>query len=293
MIDISIDATGELRAGQRDAKPSVYLDHWALLDFSEDERLADRLTTALETHNGTLMLSWLNLGEYSKITNQEQARKAEALVEKNIPRLYFIEIEPFRVIDRENKLLAGGSPEPPHGDGSLLRELVHLKPASTTSVYPFTAHNLFTYTQDQELAGKFGDLADVVIDRIAIMRNEVATDQVFESMVRRLPSGPQFQHGTRYIIREFLRGLLLNEDMKITRNHAVDLLHAVVPVAYCDFVLLDRHWETQVAQMRARLTAAKMAFPIANVYSRKANGIERFLSDLESTVRSRNAPSSG
>ncbi len=280
VIDISIE-DDVIKVGQRVTPPSVYLDHWALLDFSEDEKLGTRLTEAIEARNGTLTLSWLNLLEYSKITDELQARKAEGLFERNMPRLFFIDIQPFRVISREDAFLSGGPKVPPHGNDALLREFASMKPASPTSVHPFSTNNLFRYSQDAEFASRYEVLADTAINRIEAMREEVSTDPSFESIVRRLPSGPAIEAGTRYVIRELLRTMLLNKEMKITRNHAIDLLHAVVPVSYCDFVLLDRNWEAQVAQMRTRVSASGMSFPIAKVFSRKANGVERFLNELD------------
>jgi hypothetical protein len=74
-----------------------------------------------------------------------------------------------------------------------------------------------------------------------------------------------------------LRTLLVNKQMKITPNHAIDLLHAVVPVAYCNIVLLDKHWESQVERVRQRFVAARMRVPMAKVFSARSNGIDCFL----------------
>lgn len=282
MIDLSV-TNGEPAIGQRLTSPAVYLDHWALLDFSESEAFGTCLSQTLEKHKGTLVLSWLNLGEYSKTTSKEQARNAELLIEKNLPRVFFMEIEPFRVIEGENRLLAGGPQEQPHGDLALLLQILYLRPESATSLNPFTAHNLFAFTQDPNLAHRFDVLADTVIERIELMRAKLGADSTFAAAVNRLPSGPAVQAGTRYILRELLRTFLITPAMKLTRNHALDFLHAVVPAAYCDYVLLDRHWEAQINQMRARVSRGGMSFPIAKAFSGKANGILRFLSELEST----------
>ena len=80
-----------------------------------------------------------------------------------------------------------------------------------------------------------------------------------------------------------LRTLLVDKGTKMTRNQAIDLIHVVVPVAYCDFVLLDKHWETQVGRVRSRLNKADMSVPVGKVFSGKANGVDRFLCELESS----------
>jgi hypothetical protein len=280
MLDITME-NDTVTVGQHLTHPSVYLDHWALLDFLKNEELCTRLTNAIHDRNGTLTLSWLNLLEFSRLIDADQARKAERLFERNLPRLFCIEIQPFRVIAREDEYLAGHTRYAPHSNDTLLQQIVSKNAASPVSVYPFSVHNLFLFSQDPEFAKSHDGVADTAIQRIEAMRDELATDPSFEDMVRNLPSGPSPEAGTRYAIRELLRGMLLNQRMVITRNHAIDLFHAVVPVSYCDFVLLDYNWEAQVAQMRKRMLAAGMSFPVAKIYSKKANGVERFLKELE------------
>src|SRR5438093_10339298 len=123
MIKFAINETGDLRAVQLDIAPTVYLDHCALRTISEDQGLTARLATALESIGGTLALSWVNLAEFAKVTNQEQALKAEKLIDANLPRIFFLEANPFEVIDRENSLLAGGPPLPPHADQEFFRTI--------------------------------------------------------------------------------------------------------------------------------------------------------------------------
>jgi len=66
MIECTINEKGELVIDQRDVSPTVYLDHWALRKLSEDQTLATRLTAVLESRNGTLALSWVNLAEFTR-----------------------------------------------------------------------------------------------------------------------------------------------------------------------------------------------------------------------------------
>lgn len=279
MIKFVVNKKGDLEIDQWDVSPTVYLDHWAWRKFSEDQTLAARLTTALQSRNGTLTLSWLNLAEFAKVTMEEQARKAERLLEANLPQIFFLEVQPFKVISREDELLASkrSDDDPPHGHPRFLTTFIQLKP---TSLDPFTARDLFKIVQNRRLAEHLDSLADIVIDRVKAMRDTLDTDEAFRSTIRRPPSGPQIQRGTRFVLRELVRSLLVDKRTKITRNQAIDLLHAVVPVAYCDFVLLDKNWKTQVARVRSRFSAAGMTVPIGRVFSGKANEVDRFLCEL-------------
>ncbi len=67
----------------------------------------------------------------------------------------------------------------------------------------------------------------------------------------------------------------------MVRNDAMDCFHAVVPVAYCDFVLLDKHWAAQVTHVRARFEAGGLAVPMATVFTRGRGGVEKLLTALE------------
>jgi len=278
MIGFVIGRSGDLEIVQRDFSPTVYLDHWALLSFAENETLGTRLTAALKSQNGTLALSWLNVVEFTKVMAEGQARSVKQLLEMNLPRVFFLEVEPFSVIRREDELLAGRPLVAPHADLDFLREFAHIKPMSLNS---FTAHGLFKAVQDSPLGRSFEGLADSVVARVKALRYELDRSPSFQSAVRRSPSGSQIQRGTRFLLREMLRTLLVDKRMKITRNHAIDLLHAVVPVAYCDLVLLDKHWETQVDRVRQRFVAARMRVPMAKVFSARRNGLDRFLTELE------------
>jgi hypothetical protein len=278
MIKLTINSNGEIEAGQQDVSPTVYLDHWALRTFSEKTTLAGRLVSALKSRGGTLALSVLNLAEFTKVKATQQAQEAENLIEAILPNVFFLEFEPFAVIAREDALLAGGPPGAPHADVDFLRVFAGLKP---DSVNPFTAHNLLAAVQKQQLATRLDGLADTIVDRVETLRDTLDVDDGFRSRVSGLPPGSQIQRGTRIILRELVRSFLVDRKTKITRNHAVDLLHAVVPVAYCDIVLLDKHWETQVERARARLDRVGVSAPIAKVFSGKGDGIDRFLYELE------------
>lgn len=281
MIEFKINTNDKLVVRQQAVPPVVYLDHWALRTFSEGETLARRIVSALQSSNGTLVLSALNLAEFSKLTIGEQAKNAESLIEAVLPNVFFIEFDPFVVIKKEAELLAGGPPVAPHADTDLLRMLAKLKPESLSS---FTARNLFKIVQEPQLAKRLDGLADTIVNRVKTMRANLDVDDDFQAIIRRLPSGPHIQRGTRIILPELVRSFLVDGQTKITRNHAIDLLHAVVPIAYCDLVLLDKYWEEQVARVRSRLHKAKLSVPIAKVFSGKLGGLESFLNELESAL---------
>jgi len=214
MIEFTFNKQGELMVSQRDMSPTVYLDHWALRQFSENQKLADRLTEGLDHRNGTLALSWLNLVEFTKMTIKDQARRTENLFESNLPRVFFLEVEPFAVIRREDDLLACGPPTAPHADLELLYVFSQFKP---TALKLFTAKDLFRVVQNSGLEKRFNHLADTMVDRVRALRKEMDTNPQFRAKLRRSASGPQIQRGTRFILREMVRTLLVDKGTKLIR----------------------------------------------------------------------------
>lgn len=277
MIRLLLKERCSPRVEQWATPPIIYLDHWALRKLSEDDKLGARFVRGLGLRNGTLALSWLNLVEFGKVKSAEQARKAECFLDSNLPRVFFIEVEPFTVISKENGLFTAGPGAPPPADLEFLKVFAQLKPSSPISL---TAQGLFAIMQNPRVAQGFEGLANTVVSRISSLRDEHGTNPDFRSAVARLPRLQKVQKATRFLVPELVRTLLIDRGTKITRNHAIDLMHAVVPLAYCDLVLLDKHWETQVERVRSRLNKAGVCAPIAKVFSGKANGIDRFLCEL-------------
>jgi hypothetical protein len=277
MLTISIDNDGRLIATQRDSSPTVYLDHWALRELSTTPNLAERFVAALKPRKGALALSCTNLIEFCNVTDDRQARRAEELLEASLPHVFFLEMDPFLVQKREDQLLRGGSPRPPHEDRELFTTLLRLKPES---VSVFTARSLLDGVRSG-MGREANDLADTFVQQVAKLRSELEADSLFQATLRRPPIIQTIQRGTRLVLKELLRALILDRSTNLSRNHAMDFLHAVVPVAYCDFVMLDKYREDQVRRMRERLTAASIDIPLARVISKRSGGLEGLVRSLE------------
>lgn len=80
---------------------------------------------------------------------------------------------------------------------------------------------------------------------------------------------------------ELLRELVLDTNAPITNNEALDLMHAVDAVDYCDLVLLDKAWERRANALHQRIAEANIDMPIAQCFSMRNGGMEQFLGALE------------
>jgi hypothetical protein len=277
MISYTLDNGSNVGVKQFEVQPTVYLDHWAIRMMSDDLRLQDEFISAVKARNATLMISWLNIGEFTQVTDATSHAKAEQLVERLLPNIFFIEPNPFEVIAKENGLLSGGMPTPSHSDSGLLEEFSSLH---CTSLAGFSAKGLFSSMHNSPAKSNLHDLADEIIYRIGLQREELTSNLKLQRAIRKEASGRTLQRGTRYIFRELARTFLVEKKLVLSRNHAIDLIHATVPVAYCDYVLLDAHWEVQVSRLQKRFERSGMEVPLAAVYSKKSEGVSKFLKAL-------------
>ena len=78
------------------------------------------------------------------------------------------------------------------------------------------------------------------------------------------------------ISRALAATLFPDRRRRITLNDALDFLHAVVPVARCDVVLLDGGTCDAVERARRKLTGVTMATAFAG----RGDGVDRLLDHL-------------
>src|SRR5437762_117148 len=130
MIVLRRDSDTDWLASQAAISPSIYLDHWALMDFAIEESSATRLTKYVRAHEGTLLLSWMSLLELGVVTDEEQRTAMASLLSNLAPHLAFIHSDPAQVIRKEDAFWGGRSDMVPHLDMELLKTFV-VAPAST------------------------------------------------------------------------------------------------------------------------------------------------------------------
>jgi hypothetical protein len=276
MIRISVGRSGELVAEQGLVSPAVYLDHWALRAVSDDAGLGDRLRHVIEARAGTLVVSWANIAEFSNL-DERAARSAEVLLDSSLPHVFFLDFNVFDVVRREADIVGGGPPLPPHADMDLLRLVVGLKPAG---VQPVTCVGMLTEVSGRRLEST-ERMKDTFVEKVGALREEYLEDDAFRVLVDRSLRQQATPRGTSIVLREILAGVMRDGKSPIGRNDALDFFHTIVPVAYCDVVLLDGRWRDQVDRLRMRLERAGIGFPLATVLS-GAGALEGLIAWLNS-----------
>lgn len=254
--------SGEPTITQENFSPCVYLDHWALRNLSQDTASSDRFTKGLKDRGGTLSLSWLNLVEFTGVTDNRQIDMADRLVEQIAPNIVFIALDPWLVISNEDAAIKKNLR---HGDwlDKLIFEAFVNMPRDGLS--PISTRGLFRqYTPGTRLTE---NLAATFLEKIQKAREQYSTDKNAQRMVNKPPKGSHIYPATRFLIPELLRVLIKNPAQKLTINDASDFLHSVVPLAYCNYVLLDAHWATQAKAAADRLRKVGHVEKIALTFS--------------------------
>jgi hypothetical protein len=250
----------------------VYVDHCGLMTFAEDIGLGRRLTTALHACDGTLAISWLNFCEYATVSDLTQRHAVERLLDDILPALFCIDVDPS-VMDRER----GGRPFP-HADESLSRLFLNHREAT---VRPLTAARLFEPLNCELLIRGKGRLAAKVQPKLEALRTEYARNPAFRNDVANADATPDTlaPSRTKAIFRTLAATFLPDLRRPITENDVLDVLHAVVPTAYCDAVLLDGGMWDRVERTRRKLSG--VGVEMAHAFPMRRDGVEDFLRYLE------------
>jgi hypothetical protein len=236
--------------------PAIYLDHWALRLFSTDLNLRQTFLTYFKT-KGTLLFSWANALEVSRNTGLS-ADKIRIFLTEIDHQWFPVEINPIKVIRSET---ASGNGNPCFSASFLEAYYPHIHNRH------LSLSTIVELTQDEEI-----NLA--AQENIAKLKCSIG--ELFNQWRSENTEGMEtitfnLNHPGKFVFSR-LRQLIQKENSKIDTNDPLDFLHAVVPLAYADFVLLDKHW----ADLANKL---KIPSPCVRVYSSKQ--IDKFMEDLE------------
>lgn len=247
----------------------VYLDHCAWRKISDDNDLRARLTTAIRNKNATLALSWVNIAEFSRVLDAGQIQRAERLLEDVLPNVFFVEVNPFTVSKRE----AEGHPMP-HDDRAFLENFVKTPRPGMRLI---SAEGYFSILRDTGVPSNFLDLASSTARSVQVLADAYATDPSFRKQVNRKY---RRKPGAKLVLQELIRTYLIDGRSRFDSHDAIDLMHASVPIAYCDFVVLDGAWKHRANQVRSRLEQGTGSLPAAEVFSANDAGLNEFLAAL-------------
>ncbi|WP_254573948.1 hypothetical protein [Stenotrophomonas acidaminiphila] len=260
---------------QRLERPAVYLDTFAIREIADSDELSARFVRALTLSGGTWLLASLSMGEFARFADPRHVERAERLLAQVVPRIYLFRSEPD--VDREAR-----------GETDLsMRSL----PRSEERNMDYFSRR---WAKEQTFPDTFRGMFTLVYERRGDMK--VTLDEIASKVVASLTRHRQFDDYRRnakaarpddgrtrqqVISGDLLRELVLDTNAPISNNDALDLMHAVEALDYCDLVLLDKAWERRVTALRQRIAQSGVVMPIAACFSKSNGGVERFLQSIE------------
>lgn len=258
--------------------PTVYLDTWALFDFIGDNDLADRFIKILNNLGGTLMLSMISVIENMAIDNQEQIQNLYKFIDSM--GAAFLDFNFMRVNVKEKiykKIRGPFLKISPAIDLGLLDSFIKIhKPENLLKV----SEIFLAYRQDLENGKVLNEKWEE--DLFPIVKRARNNTNSLSNAKKRFRKRKEKANTCKFPCTEFLWEscidyIAINENMKMSDKEWRDIFHTIVPVAYCDFVLIDKRWRNFVKSTGLNPPQ------IAKVYAQR--NLSEFLKDLENWKR--------
>ena len=255
--------------------PAIYLDHWAVRRFSDNPKLGNRFSAALLRARGSWCVSHQTLAEFAGPGDVAHAEAAEVLIDSTMSNIYFVELDVKKAIVAEQN--NGGSrnlhPPPDHELLSLVTDRLPV----TKGVLTFKGLLVAIAQSKDKVGATFKETNDEIANMVATQRADpeyVKKAKYFRPESNRSP--------TLTLMGEMLRSFVIDENTPFTRNDASDFQHAVISTTYCQYVLLDKKWQHVLAVATRRIEEQGLPFTPAKCFSESRDGIDQFLTELES-----------
>lgn len=264
---------------QINTEPAIYFDHWALRLFSSDRELRRRFYSAVVHCNGMLEISWMNLLDFSGVSDSTQINDAEEFLDMLSPKyIGFINVDTETVIKFENRFLSNERDvKDPHVDYELLRKFA-LYSRKSLNICSFNGFFPSVYEQRKKLNDIRLHFLRNISENLPNLREKAQNPEILKRIKKITKGHKDVQYLTRYIDVEIAKYILRN-NVRMESNDWCDVHHVVVPMAYCDFVLLDQRWNTISRQVQSRLRKVGHDKKMAEVFSQRS--LEDFLKRLE------------
>ena len=270
-----------VRIDQITYPPTVYLDTWALFDFIGNNDLADRFIKILSNLGGTLILSMVSIIESMAIYNQEQIQNLYKFIDSiGTDKIAFLDFNFTRVIDNEKKYKKNNGQflkKNPAIDIELLDAFIKIHNPEN----PLKVSEIFlAYRQDLDNGKVLEENWEQSLFPIIVRaRNNINALSNAKKRFRKRKENVNIYKFpcTDFLWKSCIDYIAINKNMKMPNKEWYDVLHTIVPAAYCDFLLIDKRWLNFIK-------STDLEYPqIAKVYTQR--NLSEFLKDLENWKR--------
>ena len=264
MITCELDADGNGKVIETFNRPIVYLDNWALNEIALSAEWREKFIQGMNNKNGHLRVSLMNLTELITQTDEDQIESILSLIDSTDSGI--INIDMFDVMNKEtgqSRFTCYGNPS-----SDLETSLCYLE----ANGFPNTVNvrDIFSIFLEGNapLSTSFSDwtqFSGMMESTTEKGRTNEPYLQEIKERAREIRKKPIEERAlTKELFYLAYNFVMSNKEMTMNSNEWKDIFHTVVPVAYCDYVLLDKRWVGFVNQ-------TGFNYPhIAKVYSKKS-----------------------
>jgi hypothetical protein len=258
--------------------PMVYLDHWALNDLSLNTAYRDRFIKIMNERGGTLRLSVVNIVEISKQGDKNQVKSILDMI-RDIEDCGLINMDPRDVIRKENALISNPSLIMAVKNPSAEIEIVAAYLVARNRPVRWHVADIISAAISQPPSKSMSESSTKFLTDMKRLLRKGRSDPAYrkkasERFKKLKLQGPKYQTATREIWVMAIDFVLKNKGMKMSNySEWQDLFHVIVPVSYCDIVMIDKRWKTFISQ-------TGFSYPkIAKVFDRRS--LEHFFKTIE------------
>jgi hypothetical protein len=150
----------------------------------------------------------------------------------------------------------------PHSDDGFMELFVK---RGGSGLRMISAAGIFSLLQDTTVPTSFEDLSRSVARHVQKVADLHKVDKAVKQRFSRGAGKPT----ASLVLDELIRTFLIDGKSSFDEHDAIDLMHATVPNAFCDFLVLDGEWKHRSEVIRPRLRSATGGPPPARVFSTK------------------------
>ena len=278
MLELIKKDDGHLSLKASLTHPIIYLDHWAVINFSNDLMQGNQFITLLKDKGGTLLLSQTNFFEAAGFNNLEQAEKIENFLEVALPNVHIVDFS----LDTAMFGNTLTQVEKPTLDKfwmiNFLLELAKINGGKLTFKTMFTE----VIKEHSLLKPLFLDLKAEIARTMHIA---IFSDEMLRKSAEYIPDTNQ--PPMNLMLSAYLYDAQKNNSQKFKENDSVDLIHAIPAVLTSDFVLLDNKWCNRTDRAEIYLKKHNVYLKIASRYSGSPEKMNQFFTDLSNYSRNK------
>ncbi len=230
-------------------RPIVYLDHWGFNEIALNKSYRKLFCEIMNRRKGILRISVYNIRELVNQSDNSQREQIYSLIDE--VDTGYINIHPREVINKENNIIRGLTPII---NPSVELEIFSSYLASKNYATDYKISEIVQVSVDNwnraEMSADSENFVAKITNRIDSIRNNTKEiEKAKKRFIATKARGPKYQAATREIASLAVDFVIMNKTMKMTKHSEwSDIFHLIVPVAYCDFVLLDRRWKNFIEQ---------------------------------------------